>query len=317
MGLALWYRSRRPVWKILIGAAVLLVVVAGLYVVARYFQYRASTIPAADFLPAGADILVEVPAFDATLERIRKTDAWKTIDKRLLVDKSVRGPINDAMKAAGLPTLDELEDRRYLEKQKIGDPGGLISRFMGRTASAAVDFSGGKTTFCAASRVSFGDYLLLPFLYLAPGFIGAEEVSVGGSPCLRRKDGDETIWIASHGPVVVLANGEKLMGAALRGGGRGPEWEGPFRARFDFTRSREMKDVRQDLALGPLGALLRDVDLADATSLSLQWNVEGSDIVVTTRWGGVADPGVRSPTHRAAYAPENCAGFIASTTSSA
>src|SRR5262245_6736983 len=107
-----WFR-RRPWWaKTLIALAVVPSVAAALYVSVRSLQFAASEKDAGPYAPQKAQIVVRARDLEGHWERIQKSKAWLVLKRKVLRDPAVRRPLNGALKNAGLPTLDDLEDVR-------------------------------------------------------------------------------------------------------------------------------------------------------------------------------------------------------------
>ena len=92
-----WYGKRRWWAKALIAAPVLLALAAGLYLLARFFQYKGSSATAGEFAPAGAQIVVRCVDGAGHWARFQKSDAGRTILQKILKDPDVRKSLNAQM----------------------------------------------------------------------------------------------------------------------------------------------------------------------------------------------------------------------------
>ena len=107
-----WIRARRWWWQLLIfllGGPLLLV---ALYVAGRTVQYYTAEGDAGVFAPDSAQGVLRLRELERHVDRLEESYAWRTIQRKVLRDPALRPVLNDAMKGAGIPTLDDLEDVR-------------------------------------------------------------------------------------------------------------------------------------------------------------------------------------------------------------
>ena len=305
-----WVRGRRLVWRILIGVAAGFVLVAGLFVSARAVQYGASDVAAVQFMPESVDFMIEAPDVDGTLVRVRGTPAWDTIEGRILREPEFRKWVDGRLMAAGMPTLDDLEDRRFHRRSGAWFTTDGISRVAGRDFAACGRFTETGLEVCAATKVGFTDFLLLPFAWMLPGLLGAEKENIGGMTCLRMAPQGNEVWIAASGPVAVVANSKPLMEAALMRRSKKKVFDGPGRLRANFTHSPRMQSIRHDLSAGPLSLLLKGVEILSATSVEVTMDVKDRDVFLRSRWDGIPAPIVSATPAPDVPAPARAAGRI-------
>ena len=174
-----WFTGLRWWWKTLLVAPVALAAFVGLYVFARGVQYSSVTGSAAAYLPASADLSLGVFDLEGEWARLQDSSFWKKIDKKVLKDRTTRALLNERLKEADLPTVDQWKDDRWLADNPFFTEE-MILRGAGRDVMAAlrVGASFQKARMVAATKVTFGDYLLLPFAGLAGSFIGAGSESI-------------------------------------------------------------------------------------------------------------------------------------------
>src|SRR5688572_31835993 len=204
-----WYSSRRAVTKIALGVAAGFITILLLYVIARSIQYAgAARTSAGLYVPEGADAVVRVTDLAGKWRKIQQTELWKSFTKKLQKDPGVRKSLNELLAELGSPTIDELEDRRWLERNPLMSETSIL-KYAGRDVAFA--FVGDK--FCVATRVGLWDYLLLPGLNLFPGVIGAQR----GKESWTLKRGD--LHISVQGALLIASNDPALLTSALRRGG--------------------------------------------------------------------------------------------------
>jgi hypothetical protein len=184
-----------------------------LYTGVRGAQYVVGAVPAVDRLPADPDVVFVLPDLETTLERWRASPAWESITQRLLKEPAARRAINEALAARGLPTLDQLDDERFLRSDagKTFSPENLMSLF-GRDAAVALrgSESGGGRLF-AATRLSFGQFWAAPLVRLAPGLVGASRDASGLR--IDRPDGG-ALWVRFEAGLALASNDPALLAEA-------------------------------------------------------------------------------------------------------
>lgn len=296
-----WYRARRWWTKILVAAPAVLLVVVLLYVAIRGVQYASSGGDARDYVPASANFSCGVRDLDGEWERIREGALWKSLDKGALKDKAFRAKVNEELKGSGLPTLDQLEDRRYLGEHPEFREENLL-RLAGRDVAAGLrvgdDF--GKAKFVVATKVRFTDYLLLPFA----GFVLPKE-KVGDRTALRIAQGKKTYYLVIDDAYVVASDDRGLLADGMRKKGKKPKLAKPFWMRADFTSSAALAKWRRKFRGFPAGLGLAFMNAETAKSMEAEFAVPGSSILADVRLDGAQvveaalDPGLAS------YAPDD------------
>src|SRR5688572_1762818 len=242
-----WYRHRGRGVKIALLAAGAFVGLGLLYVSSRSLQYAAaSRTPAGIFVPDGAEIVVRVSNLSGRWSEVQETEFWKSFKRRLQKDPAIRESLNDILKASGAPSLDELEDRRWLDRNPM-----LQESSMRRFAGRDFVLSAIGSKFCVATRVGLSDFILLPALQIFPGAAGTTRTEAAGIPVLKRGD----LFIAIQGAIVVASNDPALLGSALKRKGKAEEVPGLVRA----TVSAE--PMVTALRGFPLGALFAIADV--------------------------------------------------------
>lgn len=268
-----WYASRRRVTKILLGAGAALVSLVVLYAAARTVQYAgASRTSAGLFVPEGADVVVRMEDLADRWKAVQQTDLWKSFTRRLQKDAAIRASLNDLLAEVGAPTLDQLEDRRWLDRNPLMQESSIL-RYAGR------DFVLSSTgdTFCVATRIGLGDFLLLPGLQLFPRVAGAERMQAGGASVLKRGE----LFIAIQGAIVVASNDQSMLASALKRRGPADKPRGLVHA------SLRPQPLLPALKGFPLGALLAVADLDTCRRIEVDVEIAGADLVVRAKADGL------------------------------
>jgi hypothetical protein len=268
-----WIRARSLGTKLLLGGAVAVAALSLLYVAARTVQYTAaSRISAGLFVPEGAQVVVRVSDLSDRWAAVQKTELWKSFTRRLQKDPGIRSSLNEILGSAGAPTLDQLEDRRWLERNPLlSEPS--ILRFAGRD----VAFSSIGDKICVATRIGLRDYLLLPALQLFPGAAGAQRAEAGGSTVLKRGD----FFIAIQGAIVVVSNDAPMLASALQRRGSPEAPTGLLRATL------MAEPIRPVLRGFPLGGVFAIADVDSCERIDLDIVIEGADLVVRAKAEGL------------------------------
>lgn len=261
-----WIRARSLGTKLLLGAFVAGAALALLYVSARTVQYAAaSRVSAGLFVPEGAEIVVRVSDLSGRWGEVQKTELWKSFTRRLQKDPGIRSSLNEILESAGAPTLDQLEDRRWLDRNSLMKEESIL-RFAGRD----VAFASAGHKICVATRIGLGDFLLLPGLQLFPGAAGAQRAEAAGSTVLKRGD----FFIAIQGAIVVVSNDAPMLASALQRRGSPEASAGLLRASF------LAEPIRPVLRGFPLGGVFAIADAEACERIDLDVVVEGADLVV-------------------------------------
>jgi hypothetical protein len=264
-----WYSARRRSTKILVGVAGGFVLLALLYVVPRSVQYAgAARTPASLFVPEGAGVVVRVSDLAGRWSAAQQTEFWKTFTRRLQKDAAIRASLNEILAASGAPTVDQLEDRRWLERNPMMSEASLL-RYAGRDFVLAT--AGDK--FCVATRVGLGDFLLLPGLQLFPRLAGAERVQPG---VLKRGD----LYLSIQGAIVVASNDQALLSSALKRKGVQESPPGLVRATF---RPQALVPTLRGF---PLGAFFTVADLESCRRIDIDVEIQKADLVIRTHLDG-------------------------------
>lgn len=271
--LAAWYATRKRGTKFLLAAGGVVASLAVLYTAARAVQYAgASRTPAGLFVPEGAEVVIRVSDLAGRWRDVQESELWKSFKRRLQKDPAIRKSLNDILKSAGAPTLDELEDRRWLDRNSLMQESSIL-RYAGRD----LVFSSIGSKYCVATRLGLGDFLLLPGLQLFPAVAGAESADVGGATVLKRGD----LFIAIQGAIVVTSNDAQLLGSALQRPGTPETPDGLVRATLGPG------PLLPVLGGFPLGALFTFADLETCRRLEIDVEVDGADLVVRAKADGL------------------------------
>lgn len=269
-GPGLWARIPR---KLKIAAAVVaaLPVLLLLYTAVRAMQYAAAGGPAASRLPADADIVVVAPDFAATFARWRETGAWEAIQRRILRDPYVRENLNAALEEAGLPTLDQLDDDRFVNSPEgaMYDPDRLLDLF-GRDVAFAAREDG---RFVVVTRMSFGQFWAAPFAALHP--------SIEGDPVgLRVELGEgRSLWVATDGDLAMIADDPGLLASARAGGyAVRPGDAAPVVAEVRFGTPAAAEPFDDFIHSFPVGIFGHFIDLKGATGARLTFDLDGATL---------------------------------------
>jgi hypothetical protein len=240
---AVWSWFRRRAWwaKGLIALAVLPVVAAALYVAVRSLQYAAAEKDAGVFAPQKAQIVVRARDLEGHWARIQKSKAWLVLKRKILREPAVRRPLNGALKEAGLPTLDDLEDVRkaslYSEENLF-----LVA---GRDTMAALQVGDkwDSARWCAGTRLRWREFLLTPFAGLV---LGSEPVA--GRSAFKVRQGRMDVFLVLEGALVLASNDRALLEDALRRKGAAAAPDRPIEGRIEFRGSRALADLRTTIA---------------------------------------------------------------------
>jgi len=259
------WRWKAPIWgiSILLGLALL-------YVLGRSLQYlSASRASAGIFEPEGADAVIRMSGAGRHWDRIQATDFWKVLRRKILKDAAVRTQVDELLTAAGAPTLDQLDDVRWLETHPMMREESIL-RFAGRDLLLALKDTPRGIRFCAATRVGWRDFLLLPGASIAPGLAGFTKETIDGRTVLRQG----ALHVAIQGAVVVASDDPELFRSALRRKGTPEPPSIPFVATFRAA------DVKPHLDGFPAGGFLAFADFEGLTRIRLEADVDGNWTVV-------------------------------------
>ena len=288
-----WYSSRRAVTKIALGVAVAFVALVGLYVAARTAQYaNASRTSAGLYVPEGADLVVRVSDLAGKWKQVRQTELWKSFTKKLQKDPGVRKSLNELLSQLGAPTIDNLEDRRWLERNPLMSEASIL-KYAGRDVAFAL--TGDK--FCVATRVGLWEYLLLPGLNLFPGAVGARRLEDAWA--LRRGD----LYISVQGALLVASNDPALLASALR---RNGVEDSPASLLHATLRPEPFLPTLRGF---PVGAFLAVGDIETCRHLHVDAEITGANLVLRAKAEGMKprqpDP---APVETVGYIPEKGLG---------
>ena len=266
----LWKRIPR---KLKIGAAIagVLPALLLLYTGVRAIQYAAAGTPAASRLPADADFVVVAPNFADTYERWSKTGAWDSIQKHVLKDPYVKESVNASLTEAGLPTLDQLDDDRFLQSDegKMFDPDRLLDLF-GRDVAFAAREDG---RFVVVTRLSFGQFWAAPFASLAPG-VESDDAGLK----IDRGNG-RSVWVTFDGDLALIADDPGVLDSALRGGyAVKSEATVPILAEVRFRTPAAVEPFHQFIHSFPIGIFGHFSDIQGATGARLTFDMEGAAV---------------------------------------
>src|SRR5262245_44774411 len=110
-----WYRRRGRAVKIAVLVLGAFLGLGLLYGSARAVRSAGgSRSPAGGFVPGGAEAVVRVSDLAGKWGAVQQTEFWKTFKARLQKDPAIRASLNDLLAEAGAPTLEQLEDKRWL-----------------------------------------------------------------------------------------------------------------------------------------------------------------------------------------------------------
>ncbi|MBI2900046.1 MAG: hypothetical protein HYY17_07660 [Planctomycetes bacterium] len=306
-----WYRARRWWVKTLIAAPLALVAIVLLYVAVRGLQYATAGGDAREYTPAGANFACGVRDLGGEWESIQKSDAWKSLRKKAQKDRAFRAAVGDLLKDAGLPTLDQLDDRRWMAEHPEYEESNIL-RLGGRDALYAVrvadDFA--KARFLAATKVRFGDYLLLPFAKPAAGLFGAKKEEIGGWSCLSVTKGKAQTFIAIDDAYVIASDDRGLLADGLRKKGKKPKLARPFWMRADFGSSPALAKWRKKFRGVPAGALFAFVNAETARSMEIEAGWKGSSVLADVRLDGAQVKEVALDPALAAFTPADATGCV-------
>jgi len=293
-----WYRGRRLWVRIVIAAPAGLVALVALYLVARALQYRsASQADAAAFVPEEAQVVVRATGGARTWKRLRDAELWKIVRTKMLRDAALRREINETLKEFGAPTLDDLEDARFVERT-----GGMLTedqllRFAGRDVAASLRFpeGPGAARLCVATKVGFWDYALLPFAPLA-----LKKVELPGGRAAYKVGG---LHVSIVGAIAVVSDDKALLASALRKRGRAGPSRKPVEASIAFERSPALAEWRK--------LLERFAIFADggATRATATFDFDGADVVLDARIEGLTSAS-EAPADAARYVPSAGMGAV-------
>ncbi len=299
-----WIRARRWWGKTLIAVPAALLAVVGLYVAARGLQYLAAGGDAREYVPAGANFSCGIKDLDGEWDRLDESAFWNSLEKGALKDRAFRARVNEALKEADLPTLDQLQDRRWQAAHPEYERSTVV-RMAGRDVAAGLRVSDdfGKAKFLVATKVRFGDYLLLPFAGMAAGLAGAKKDVVAGRSCLKVRSGKREIFVVIEDAYVIASDDRGLLTDGLRKKGKKPKLARPLWIRADFTTSAALAKWRNKFRGFPLGAATSFMKSETARTMEVEAGVQGSALLADVRLDGVtvvegaADPAFAS------YAP--------------
>jgi hypothetical protein len=290
-----WIRGLRWWWQALIAVIGMPLALALVYVGGRSMQYLVAEGDAGLYAPASVHVLARAKGLEGHLDRIEKTFAWNTIERKLLRDPAIRPRLNAELRQSGLPTLDDLADPRKGGQLSRSN----LSRFAGRdlVVGLAAPDSWKTARFCAATRLGWLEYLGTPF-----------------APLALKRDGDllraGPLWIGFEGAIAVAGNDKALVQEALRGRGKAPEGSRPMEVVVRFDGSRPLKELRSTVA--GLG-LLPHLKLETSKTVRVSADLDGTAARIDAVLEGVetAYPGQPPPHALLALAPASTTGLYA------
>lgn len=297
-GPGLWARIPRKL-KIAAAAVAALPAIVLLYTIVRAIQYAAADGVAASRIPAAADVVVVAPGFEETFARWRATGAWEAIQHRILKDPHVREIVNASLVENGLPTLDQLDDDRFLssDEGRMFDPDRLLAYFGRDVAFGARD----DGRFVVVTKMSFGQFWAAPFASWAPGV----ESDAAGIK-IDRGDG-RFLWVAFDGDLALIADDPEWLGAAMAGGYSPPESDKPVpvRAEVQFRSPDTVKAFDEFIHSFPIGIFGHFGDVKGATGARMTIGMEGASLRGTVELiGGRLISGEGEPLEMLSRVPE-------------
>ncbi|HXG62289.1 MAG TPA: hypothetical protein VNO22_12980 [Planctomycetota bacterium] len=300
MSLWAWYRARRWGWKIGIAVAALPLGAALLYGVGRTVQYWGAEGDPALYVPREANVVFRARDLEAQLERMEGTVAWRAIRRRLLRHPAIRGAINETLRQAGLPTLDDLEDRRQ------GTAEGLrrLLWIAGRDAVGALKMGtpGRAPEGLGVVRLPWTLYLAAPF---ASWVLPSEEE--GGRKLLKVRQGRGAIYVAFAGRLALASTDKAFLVRALARAGTPREAGAPLELTVEFDGSPALESLRREFGWveGVLGA-------EGTRALTVSADLREEALVVEGTLAGARPVGGEPAPHaRAAWAPAGGSGVLA------
>lgn len=257
-GLKTWWR-RRGRWTRI---ALIALAVPVLYVVVRsaMFAVAAST-PITDVVPDTAHVYVRLPRFSAFLADLESQPAWTAMTDRVLTQRVLREYLNARLAAYGAPTLDQLEDERYLATEGRMLRRSTLESFAGRDAVVAMRVDGESWQVVAVSRMAWWQYLISP----VASFFAPDEISFHGA---------YAVW----GAQTALAQdiGSRPYAPAIEGGDH-PTIE------LRFPEGAEGRRWRETLQGFPAGILTYMIDWSATRGFAAELRVQGGEIMADCR----------------------------------
>jgi hypothetical protein len=306
-----WYRERRWWTRTIIAVPVVLVSLIALYLFVRFFSYQAvSRATAGEFTPEGAQVVLRCSDGADAWARFQKSDAGRVILTKALRDIAIREPINEFLKANDLPTLTDLDDRRFHDRTHGLYREAMILRAAGRDVMASVRLGdrADQVRFCVATKIGYWDYCLTPFAGLAPGLFGGQTVDVAGTRCIKVQG----VFVAFAGAIVILSDDTVLMAAALKRKGVKEPPPKAVRVVVAFEKSRLLDEWKKAATGFPFGIASVVANPETMRRLTLDFDVQGGELVVEAAADGLI-PGstALAATEPARWAPSGGAGAIA------
>lgn len=269
-----WFRARKWWVQILIAVPSVLFAIVAMYVATRGLQYATAGGDACVYIPDGANFSCGVRDLEGEWERIRESEAWKILEKKALRDRAFRAEMNEMLQSSGLPTLDQLDDKRWMEQNPMFEESNLL-RGAGRDAmvSLRVGNEFKDSRMVAATKVRFTDYLLLPFARFA-----------------LAKDGEylkfKKYWIKIDDAYVIVSDDKALMQDAMRKKGKRPQLARPFWMQAEFGTSAALAKWRKKFNGFPAGMAFPFLNAETARFLEVQAGVSGGAFLVDVRLDG-------------------------------
>lgn len=295
-----WYRARRWYVKVPIAGVLGLLALAILYVGGRSLQYLgASKASAGVYAPEDAEIVVRCHDGAGAWSRVQGTGFWKTFRRKMQRDAAVRLQINELLALAGAPTLDQLDDVRYLDEHPMLREESLL-RYAGRDLMVAVKRTPKGGRFCAATRLGWREFLLEPGAYLFPGLVGAKKVPVGNTTALKIGG----LYVAMRGAVVIASNDPDLLQSSLKRRGRATPPAGAVSAVLPAA------DLRPYLSGFPTGGFLLFGDTAGIERIRIEADVQGAALVLRLQAEGMRPAGGEAPADVVHMIPASGVGAV-------
>lgn len=288
-----WYFSLKWWKKILISIPVGLIALAALYTLARAAQYRqcATTAPRR-FLPLSADAVVIVDKPEKEWRRLAATGMWKNVEASLHDDPALRQTVSSLLLSCGMPSLEQLEDKRYVRKHLSEATEDNIFRFFSDEAAGAVNFARGgeKSRFVLSGRLSFFDFWLAPVAEL----LAPLAVDVTKSGCVAITTDFGTFFIRRAGAILIAGNDERMVAEGAEGKGTKSPSEGDtLSAWLSSDANPEIRRKIADVAAAAkIADLFPSLDFERSEGASLRLTFDDDSISSAMNWEGAALRGI-------------------------
>lgn len=286
-----WFKSLKLVYKIsfLFTLSVFLISIS--YVVIRAFQYKAYNNTLIErFLSEEANIFFKIDRLNNQYEQFGKTHLAKILTNGFLKDQFVGEEVNKCLISQGLPTLKELEDKRFRKKFFGSVSEDIIFRLLGKeiVGNIKVKDSFSNAKIAIATRLCFTDFLLIPFAKIFSGFIGMQSFNENGLTYFSIKLPNDLItFVTVSENVLIISNDKDLLLDTLLAKKHPAKPNNPFWLKINFdSDSSALNQIKDVINSFPVAETFHYVNFESIKSLDVTIDFSDKEIHINTILNG-------------------------------